>query len=223
MADLITLAEYKARAGIDATDTRNDARITAVIPAVTAAIKNFTERDFASTVITEQRTFEYDGSGFLDIDDCTSITEVRFTRPNVADIILDAETWYGAPTRRDDSPVFYYIVLTTPLGFSPHMGFTRNLDVLYHEGRLPSVTRTALVTATWGWPDVPEDVKQAAVWTIQGWVTGPQSSGGENLTSEAIEGYSRSWGNRSSAGVAAALAIPNLARDILVNYQKKLV
>lgn len=221
MADLLTLPEYKALSGIDPTDTRNDLRISGVLSAVSLAIRNYTERDFGTYVVTEARPFEYDGSGFLDIDDATEITEVRFTVPHSTDVVLESDSWYPAPARRDDSPVYYYLVLTSPAGINPYMGFERNLDVLYDEGRLPSVTRTAQVTGTWGWPEIPADVKLAAAWTIQDWTSKP-SGGGENLTAEAIEGYSRSWGNKAT-DAGGALAIPNRARDILANYQKTLV
>jgi hypothetical protein len=218
MADLLTLNEYKTLVGIDPTDNRDDAKYSAAIPAASLAVRNYAERDFGAPLVTETRSYEYDGSGFLDIDDATEITKVEFIIPRAANVELEEEQWYAAPARRDDSPVFYYLVLTTPLGINPHMGFTRNLDVLWNEGRLPYLSRTAQVTGTWGWPTVPDDVKLAVVWTIQDWTTKPS---GEGLTAESIEGYSRSWGNR--AGASAALAIPNRARDILANYQKTLI
>lgn len=219
MADLITLAELKTALGVDPTDSRKDALYTQRIPWASDAIRNFTGRDFGTALVTEDRTFAYDGSGFLDIDDATTITQVRFTVPNSTDLILDDSMWYAAPPRRDDSPVFYYIVMTAPYGYSPAMGFERNMDALALDGRLPQYTRTAVVSGTWGWPDVPGEVKLALVWTIQDWTSNP--SGSENLSSEAIEGYSRSWGGKGSGG--ADLAIPNRARDLLANYSKTLV
>jgi hypothetical protein len=97
------------------------------------------------------------------------------------------------------------------------MGFKRNLDVFAREGGLGRVPSTAIVTGTWGWPTIPEDVKLAAFWTMQDWVTKPS---GDNLTSEAIAGYARSW---RQTGGAPSIAIPNKARDLLARYQKTLV
>lgn len=216
MADLISLADLKTALNIDSSDTRKDAMYNSVIPAVSSMIRTYTGRDFGAAAVTEARNFEYDGSGFLDIDDATTITQVEFVVPNAANIVLTADQWYAAPPRRDDSPVFYYIVLTSLAGSNPYMGFERNMDVMYEEGRLPRVTRTAVVTGTWGWATVPQDVKWAAVWTIQEWTSKP--SGGEGLTSEAIEGYSRSWGRNGSA--MATPAIPGRALDVLAAYMK---
>lgn len=216
MADLLTLPEYHALAGLDITDTRDDAKISALIPGASKAIIGYTERDFGSPTVTEARSFPYDYSGVLDIDDASAITEVRFLVPNGTDMVLDSDQWYGAPARRDDSPVYYYIVLTALSGGSPLMGFERNADVLAAEGRLSGIITTAVVTATWGWPVVPDDVKMATFWTVQDWSS---KSGGEELTSEAIEGYSRSWGG-AGGQASPSQAIPNRARDILANYQK---
>ena len=218
MADLITRDELKSILGIDPTDTRKDAQYDEVIPLASQAIRTFTGRDFATATVTESRNFEYDGSGFLDIDDAADITTVEFIVPHAANLALDSDQWYAAPPRRDDSPVYDYIVLVSPSGSNPYMGFERNLDVLYEEGRLPGVTRTAVVTGTWGWPEVPGDVKLAAAWTIKSWTDTPE--GDDNLSAEAIEGFSRSWGNRTAA--TTALAIPNRARDLLAAYQKPL-
>lgn len=219
MADLLTRDELKSILGVDTTDTRKDAQYDSIIPLASQAIRTFTGRDFGSATVTETRNFEYDSSGFLDIDDATDVTQVEFIVPHSTNIVLDDDQWYAAPARRDDSPVFYYIVLTSPAGVNPFMGFERNLDIAYIEGRLPGVTRTAVVTGTWGWPDVPGDVKLATAWTINSWTEAPE--GDDNLTAEAIEGFSRSWGNR--VGATTALAIPNRARDILAAYQKSLV
>lgn len=218
--DLVTLAEYRIAAGIDPTDTRDDARISMWIPFVSQAIRSFTERDFGAMTVTEQREFEYDGSGYLDIDDAAGIQQVAVSYPGGApDVILDTDEWTAKPQRRDDAPVYYYIELPSyvgAVGGSPEMGFGRNLDVYYRERRNWGLPRTVKVTATWGWPVIPGDIKMAAIWTLQEWMARPS---GEGLTAEAIEGWSRTWGVRGG-GAAAALAIPQRARDILVNYAK---
>lgn len=222
MADLLTLNEYRTATGVDLTDTRNDARITQWIPWASQAIRSFTERDFGAPTVTEERTFEYDGSGYLDIDDAAGITQVSFVFSNTPDLALTSDEWAAKPERRDDAPVYQYILLPghtgTAWGASPEMGFTRNLDVYYRERSASGLTSKVKVLGTWGWPDVPGDIKMAMVWTLQEWIARPS---GEAVTSEAIEGWSRSWGGRG--GVAAAsFAIPQRARDLLVNYSKVL-
>lgn len=222
---LLTLADYKLAAGIPGSDVRKDDQITQLIAAASLAVRNYTERDFGVAAVTETRLYDYDGSGFIDVDDASVITDVEFVVPNSTNLVVDADAWYAGPTRRDDAPVFYYIVLPTSAGFagSPEMGFERNLDVYVAEGRWRAWSRTAAVTGTWGWPTVPEDVKLATIWTIKEWLATFTTSGGEGLTSEAIENYSRSWGSRSTGQTAAAMAIPNRARDLLAQYTKVLI
>lgn len=218
MADLITLAEYRTFVGTDPTDTRDDNKISARIPAVTQAIRSFTERDFGSGNVTETRTYEYDGSGYLDIDDASAISQVTIPY-DTGDVILDADEWIPKPERRDDAPVYNYLLLPAYVGAglgSPEMGFTRNFDVYYRERRFRPLTAKIEVTATWGWPVIPEDVKVAAYWTLRDWM---ERDSGEGLASEAIEGYARSWA-RAGGEVTNVLAIPSRARDILVNYAK---
>jgi len=221
--DLIDVPFVKLILDIDPTDTRKDAQYEALIPAVSRTITTFTGRDFASPLVVEERQYVYnaDDGGFLDIDDTAQVNSVTFANPYGDDVLLDPAQWVAMPPRRDDSPVFTYLSIQgLDSGFrppSPLMGFTRNLDVLWAEGRYRygSYTPTFKVNAQWGWPDVPEDVKVAAVWTLQEWVTRPNA---EAMTAESIEGYSRSWGRQGVA--SASQGIPDRARDILAGYIK---
>lgn len=215
MPDLISLSDYRTLSNIDPTDTRNDAQLTALIPMASSAVLAFAERDFGAPQVIEDRTFDYDGSGFLDIDDASSVTAVKFTYPYGTPITLDSYSWRAMP----GPVVFYYVVLpgyTGSIVGSPEMGFRNNLDVYARERRSWSLPDQVTVSAIWGWPIVPDDVKMAVVWTLQEWMARPS---GEGITAEAIEGWSRSWGTRSGAS-AAALAIPERARDLLAAYAK---
>lgn len=220
MADLITLNEFKTAAGIPLSNTANDAEHTWLITAASKMISQYAQRDFGAPQVTEVRQFAYDGSGYLDIDDASNITAVSMVVPGGTDLPLNAPyQWVALPPRRDDSPVYYYIALPGFIGqggFSPAMGFRYNLDVWVNDYGLPQVPTVLNVTGTWGWPVVPEDVKQATVWTIQGWESRKED---EDLTAEAIAGFSRSWGQRG-AGAPQALAIPSRARDVLSAYEK---
>jgi hypothetical protein len=216
MADLLTVDELKEFLGIQPSDTRKDAQYETLIPAVTRLILNYTERDFASPLIVETRVFEYDGSGYLDIDDANTVSSVSYSVPSLPDIAI--ENWTAHPLRSDDHPVYTYLMLPT-LGYwgvSPEMGFERNFDVLAAEGRWPTgATANVNVTAQWGWPDVPEDVKLAASWTVKDWTTSPPSEG---VTAESIADYSRSYGR--AGGDMIGLALPARVRDILAGYAK---
>ena len=217
---LIDLATYKSLVGTQPGDTRDDTQITALLEPISKAIETYTGRSFAvSERRTTRRSFQYDGSGFLDIDDCTYVTTVEAVIPNADNYVLDAQEWTPAP---HGGPTYYYIVMhggISPWSISPEMGFKRNLDK-YPPSRFenPMVN----VTATWGWPSVPHDVKLATALTIKQFLTSQGGGAAEGLSAEAIEGWSRSWGGRTAPGMTA-LAIPNRARDLLVAYQRVFV
>lgn len=216
MADLLTLAEYKALQGIQAGDTRNDAQIQAILPAVSRLIRTYTGRQFeANSGIATSRSFQYDESGMLDIDDCTAVTSLT------VDLGLSGQTYELRSDEytvmpQDDSDVYYYVLIHGGpyFGGSPEMGFTRNLD--QYPSLMLRKSPLISVTALWGWSEVPGDVKLAATLTTREFL---RSSGNksENLSAEAIEGFSRSWAN---ANGVASLAVPNRARDLLAPYQR---
>lgn len=218
MADpLITLLEYKSLMGIQAADTRNDAHISALLGAASKAVRSYAGRSFeVAGGPLGDRSFQYDESGFLDIDDATAVTSLS------SDVGLPGQSypltvdeWTQMP--QDDSEVFYYVVIHGGPYFSAsrEMGFERNLDTIGMRAKSPLIS----VTATWGWPAIPDDVRLATALTISELVSGGPGGKQENLTSEAIEGWQRSWGNKQGS-VTAALAVPNRARDLLSNYQR---
>ena len=211
---LIDLATYKSLLGIQAGLTQDDAQITALLEPASKAVETYTGRSFAvSTGIATERSFQYDGSGFLDVDDCTAVTAVSVNVPNVAPYVLDSVAWTAMP---DNGPVTYYLLIHGGpyiYGISPEMGFERNLDNYPLQTYKPA---TVAVTATWGWAAVPEDVKLATALTIQNFVA--DSGKAEGLTAEAIADWSRSWGSRT--GGFQGLAVPNRARDLLAAYQR---
>lgn len=216
MADILTLSEYKSMAG--STNTRNDGKISAALPALTRAICLYTERDFDQMPpVTASRQFQYDESGYLDIDDATTINSVTAIIPWGTNYVFQSDEWYAQPARRDDNAVYWYLVLNGfVFGASPEMGFMRNVDVLAREGRWRSNPVMIEVNASWGWPSVPEDVKIAAKWTLDDWIARrPETA----APAEAIESYSRNFGNTMS-GEALAWAIPMRARDLLAPYTK---
>lgn len=221
MADLLTLAELKTSRGDTTTD--NDPQLSWFMSVVTSLFRVYSGRDFGAPILTEERSFQYDGSGYLDIDDTASIQTVKLTIPHGDDVVLtQGDQWTAQPQRRDDSLVYTYLELYgVGQGYpmSPEMGFNRNLDVYYREHRQPVAPTIIKITAMWGWPVVPIDVKQAAIWTINEWLE--KDDEGEGLTAEAIAGYSRSWQRGGSDPTTpSGLAIPSRARDVLAIYAK---
>lgn len=210
---LIDLTTYKNLMGVQSGNTRDDAQITALLEPASQAIQTYTGRNFALATTSSSRSYLYDGSGFMDIDDCTAVTTVQVTYPNTTPYTLTSDEYQAMP---DGNPVYYYLILyggIAAYGISPEMGFTYNLDQYpFTQYKPPTVS----VTATWGWSAVPYDVQLATALTIQNFVATKNAA--EGLSAEAIEGYSRSWGSRQ--GLMTAMAVPNKARDLLAAYQR---
>lgn len=207
MPNLITRDELKAALGIPANQTAEHANLDRTIAAASAAVTVWTDRDFAAPLVTEQRTYEYDGSGYLDIDDAATVTAVTTSFAGI-DALVPSDLWRAQP--------YGAAVLTELLlpaffgGFSPEMGFTRNMDVMSREGRLQGLPMLVKVDATWGWPIVPEDVKQATIWTAASMKEQPTP-----YVQESIEGYSRSTNIR-----APSESLPSRAKDLLAPYMR---
>lgn len=219
MADLITLDELKTLRNIKPSDTRLDAQMEALIPMASQAVLTYTGRDFGTTPpVVQTREFEYDYSGYLDIDDATEIYTVTLKVPWGMDYVMAADEFLPRPQKADDSQVYWYILIPGMVWpGSPEMGFVRNADVAAAEGRWRGLPSTVEVSAAWGWPAIPADVKLAVHWTLDSWLSRPS---GDDVLSESIESYSVSYAN---AGDRLALAVPNRARDILVQYAKVMV
>lgn len=203
---IISLDDLKTALGIPLSNTTRDDQLNAAVNAASTAVLNYTDRDFGLGTATEQRTYEYDGSGVLDIDDCTAVTAVTLSY-NGADTVLPPDQWNQQPY---GSGIITHILLPMGrYGGSPDMGFTRNLDVYAREGYTSLTPTLAKVDATFGWPQVPNDVKQAAIW-----IAAAMAEDVRPFISETIEGYSR------TVGPAPRQAIPSRALDLLVPYQR---
>jgi hypothetical protein len=183
----------------------------ASIRAASAAVRAYTDRDFTlnSSGTATTRTFEYDDSGYIDIDDAQTVTAVSLAMPfgglpqNLVSGQFQALP-YNGPIK--DS----LILFGQPYAFgSREMGFTWNLD--RYEGPM-GPGPTVEVTAIWGWPEIPEDVQQATVWTAAAF-----AEDARQVTAESIEGFSRSM------NVIAPTALPLRARDLLDEYRKVVV
>lgn len=208
MADLITYEELTNSLRLAPGDIipQKEADLRRSISAASAAVSRFADRDFGAPVVTEQRTFEYDGSGLLEVDDCAAITAVVFSSYGI-DSPIDSTEWIAQPY---GASVQSYILLPAYVGAtSPAMGFTRNLDRIVAERGWQGIGFVK-VTAAWGWPDVPEDVKQAVIWTAAESADDPGSK-----RSEAIANYSYS---RDTPGLPEQTAIPQKAQDLLAPY-----
>lgn len=213
MADLITLdrlldALNKILADLEPQEID---KYNFAIAAASKAVRNYTDRDFTlnDSMIATVRTFEYDDSGYIDIDDAQDVTGVTVNFPfGGFPQTLTTNQWQAQPY---NGPIYDSLVLYSPTFYSMNreMGFTYNLD--RYEGTV-GPPPTLDVTAIWGWAAIPEDVQQATIWTAAAF-----TEDARQITSESIEGFSRSM------NVLAPTALPLRARDLLDQYRRMVV
>lgn len=184
----------------------------AAIASASAAVRAYADRDFTVNNPSDPptpRIFEYDDSGYIDIDDAQSVTGVTVNFPvGGFPVTLTPNQFQPSPF---NGPVFDSLILYTPTFYagSKEMGFTYNLD--RYEGPV-GPPPTLEVTGTWGWPAIPEDVQQATVWASAAF-----AEDARQITSESIEGFSRSM------NVLAPTALPLRSRDLLDQYRRVVV
>jgi hypothetical protein len=212
-ADLITLdrlldALNKLPADMEPQEIE---KYEAAIRSASAAIRAYTDRDFTLNegATSSLRTFEYDDSGYIDIDDSQAITGVTIAFPGGGvPLTLAGAQWQALPF---NGPVYDTLILYGVEFYygSREMGFTYNLD--RYEGTYgpPPIVE---VTAVWGWQAIPEDVQQATVWTAAAF-----AEDARQVTAESIEGFSRSM------NIIAPTALPLRARDLLDQYRRIVV
>lgn len=213
MAPLITLTTLKTASGEfsnPSAPSPQDAKYTQALTSASSLIRSFTGMQFevtASGATATPKIFEYDGSGYLDIYECQTISSVTST-PGFSGSVsrtLTTDEWAAHPL---NLPVKLWLRLSTANGhgISPEMGFTYNLDKMPYMTVLKPTIIT--VNAVWGWPEIPDDVEQAAIWTALHLIETPKP-----YSQEAIENYSRTRGSESQHE-----AIPERAQVALLPY-----
>lgn len=211
MADpLVTLTALKAATGEHPDPTLpspKDASYLSAIEGASALIRAYTGlRLELTTGIATARSFEYDGSGYLDIDECTAITGISQTAGYswATPVELTTDTWSAQPY---NEPVKRWLRLPEMnYGMSPEMGFKWNLDTVYD--RYPARPNVLSITATWGWPEFPVDIQRAAIWTALALAESPKE-----YQQESISDYSRT----RAQGVLNE-PIPERAQIALAHY-----
>ena len=198
MAELVTLQELKDALGI--TDNSEDAKLQDALRDASAAIRSYTDRSFNTTQATSTKIFQYDGSGVLEIEDAVAVTNV-----SMDGVTLVLGTDYTVEPYGNAVFNWLFLPVDYPLGGSPEMGFTRNLDRLWWKRSVKPI-RSVSVTGTWGWPSIPDDVQRAALWTAAAFAETPRP-----VIQERTADVSRTYTNISAA-------IPSRAKDLLEPY-----
>jgi hypothetical protein len=217
---LVTLSEYKT--AIKEASAANDAFHQGALDAAQDAVLNYADRDFGAPPVTETRTYLYDGSGVLNIDDASTVTAVTL------ESVLPLTTNVWRARHEGPASVVAYSWLELPqIDLSARrnslgvMGFTQNLDRFLTSNGLPEIT--AAVTASWGWATVPNDVKRAVIWTAEAYeaISGSSGSAG-GVASRSVAEVAESYFAEAQAqqGTPPSEAVPPRAQAILDAYRR---
>lgn len=208
MPDLVTLEEYKEALSIT-TEADDDKHETA-IAAAEQAVTNYTSRDFlkADPSVGERKFWLEPGSSFLEIDDCTEVTDVSG---------LGIATW----EERSEGPaaahgVYTYIQLEASYQTSVEMGFERNEDI-FGTQQASTLGTEVTVTADWGWGSVPENVKRAIVWTAASFEVDTDNPYGA-LSSKSVAEVSETY--YIPPAMPSPTAVPANAQALLEPYRR---
>jgi len=147
-----TLAEIRGEIGItDATDNTDDTRLERAVVAASRAIDNECGRRFYLDSAATARYFTAKESDYLRVDDIGTATGL-IVATDSAGARTYADTW--ASTDYDAEP---YNALAdgwpiTALQVTPQGSYS-----------FPTLRKACKITAKWGWPSVPADIKTAAM------------------------------------------------------------
>lgn len=151
MADYATLSQLKSALRI--TDQVDDTLLKTCLNSASAWVDGWCDRSFAAagTAITYRDFVPHETFGVINIDDCVQVTEVRIDEDldRTYDKTLLAIDWAAEPTNQTTNGL--------------RLPFTRLRS--YEDGYWP-VWRgqpTVRVYARYGWPEVPEPVKDATI------------------------------------------------------------
>ena len=208
-ADLISVELLKVELDMPLDETDQDAKLAQAAREASAAVRAYTERNFASPSLPATKAYAYDGSGWLDIDDASAITSVMLDGTTLT-AGYDYTLGPDRPLTPDSPLVYQWIEVRPGMGQSPEMGFERNLDTLAVYG-IRQRYSTVEVTGTFGWPTIPEDVRRATKWVAIEFVTLPQP-----YTQATIGSFSVDQGRAMNE------AIPTRAKELLAPYRRGL-
>lgn len=208
---MVALAKYKRAIGETSSD--NDEMHQEALDDAAVAVANYSDRDLGVAVVEEDRTYPYDNSGYIEIDDAAVVNSVRFENGTAL-----ADTAWEALAEGPAGVPYSYILMAPARGGSPEMGFTRNLDTLAPYLLTPE-TRI-VVNAEFGWLTVPLDIQRAVIWTAQSYEAMTGSDAGA-LSSHSVAEVSKAYVFQpQGSGAEENSDLPAKAKAILDNYRR---
>lgn len=212
MTALVDLADYQAATG----SSENPAAQMFALDAASQQVLDYCDRDFGTSDVTEARTFKYDGKGILEIDDAEDIQ-------TVSGQVSGIQGWMAMKEGPASVPVYSYLLLPRlQLPLANEMAFSSNQDAagfLFRARAFPYID--VEVTATWGWPVVPANVKQAVIITAQEYQRSDQSGGSGDLASKSVAEVAESYYEPQFQSQTSAIqGLPSGAADILWPYKR---
>jgi hypothetical protein len=198
-SDLTTGERVRAVHRIRANGELDDTRLDILVSAASDAVRDYTERDFLFLTAPEgfdadeetEKTFSYDGSGFVSFGRFEAREIVSVT---VDGELLDDDEWRAGPTEKTKVDTYTYLY-----------------DV---EATLGSGESTVdvVVVAKWGIVDLPSVVELATMDAVKAWWTNP-----EGLRTREFEGVTVD--DDGGLGYERA-ALPQRARLLLEPYRR---
>lgn len=192
-----------------------DALSDTALEDASAAVKNYTDRDFLTAQVEEARVFTpstdttHTGDLIVDIDDCDTIYDV--------DGFSESQWRAGTDGPAASYGIFTYVEVRLLRATSPLMGFERNEDLFGTQwwGQIE-------VTARWGWPSatVPEDVQRATLIAAYE-MAGDASNLSGNLSGKTVAEVSEQYVTPMQFGGAQPTTLPGRAVVLLDPWRRK--
>lgn len=166
---------YAASADLELrTGRSDDGTFDVLLDAASRRVESFTGRQFNKVTVASERRFMAIDPRRLPVDDFHTLTGLEVDVAGTAwdvDDNVDPRPWNGVVNGQPGWPYFDLFAVNRTWPWD----------------RRPTIT----VTAQWGWPAVPEAIRQATLDVAAVMAFG--GSGGGPVRSEAIDGYSVSY------------------------------
>jgi len=203
---LVTLDDARGFLSLADTDTNEDEALVQLIEAASLAIMSWTTRQFAPAT-NETRTFDYDGSGFLnladnDLREVTSVT-IGTTHPHVLE-----PREYALRPKPAKHGVHTFIEFRHR-GHHPHpRPHLYGLDFVGDP--VDDLGTEVTITGSWGFAAVPRDVRMATMMQVAAWQRGGRMA------------FTRAY-NPESGAVEGEVGLSGAVKALLGTYKRPVV